>query len=339
MAVPNKPDLKPKKISDLQLDAKNPRLPEHLHTATQPEILEYMQKEYDLIRIARSISLHGYYPSEPVIALRKDLVVVEGNRRLATLKTLTAPIPADIQRRDEWTEFSLSKKIPTEIPTVLVNAREDVAPIIGYRHIAGIEPWEPWAKARYIASLIDESNYDFSVVAEIVAEDEGEVRAQYRNYRIVRSGEKHGVQTKGITDSFGVFTRAMNAPSLREFIGADAPAATRKGGEAVPKRKAPELKELSEWLFGDKAVINESRDLTRLGKVVATKEGLGTLRETRDLDEAEIAAGGKRDRLVKRLSTAASNLEKACDDFQRYRKDDDVGQILIRCKKALAALK
>jgi len=62
------------------------------------------------------------------------------------------------------------------------------------------------------------------------------------------------------------------------------------------------------------------------------------LRKTGDLNEAEIAAGGKKERLLKRLLAAASNLEKAAEDFKSYKKDETVLQLRSRCKTALDVL-
>ena len=336
------PDPEYKLVSELQLDKLNPRLPESFRDASQEAILTHMQREYDLIRLGRSIALHGYFPSEALIAVKEKgkLVVVEGNRRLATLLTLgSLPDAANIERHEAWLELAKSKLVPDKVPVVVAATRDQVAPIIGYRHIAGIEPWDPWAKARYIGWMIDEQGHNFEALAEIVSEEAAEVRAIYRNYRLLKGAkEKFKIDTKPAEASFGVFTRTMNSGPIKRFMGIDPNATVKPGCNPVPTAQKKSVEELLGWMFGEKRVVTESRDITRLGTILSNPDGVSTLRKTGDLNEAEIAAGGKKERLLKRLLAAASNLEKAAEDFKSYKKDETVLQLRSRCKTALDVL-
>ena len=65
--------------------------------------------------------------------------------------------------------------------------------------------------------------------------------------------------------------------------------------------------------------------------------GLG-LKETRDLEESFIAAGGLRERLIRRLTNAHNNLDAAREDLVAYYDDEDVQRLLSRCKQALQRL-
>src|SRR4051812_44936650 len=78
-------------IVDLWLDVKNPRLPEDLAPRTQEQLAEHIANEYNTIDVARSMVEHGYFDSEPLVAIKSGgkLIVVEGNRRLTALKVLT----------------------------------------------------------------------------------------------------------------------------------------------------------------------------------------------------------------------------------------------------------
>jgi hypothetical protein len=62
----------------------------------QDTLLKYVTENYDLLSLAISISTYGYFTSEPLIALREEgqYIVVEGNRRLATLLLLADPARA-----------------------------------------------------------------------------------------------------------------------------------------------------------------------------------------------------------------------------------------------------
>lgn len=334
------PDPTRRKIKDLDLDPDNPRLPDDLHRATQPAILKHMQEHYDLLRLANSIAQNGFYPSEPLIAVQsaERLLIVEGNRRLAALRTLGS-VPEGIQHKARWDELSTSDRIPTSVPVLVAKERGDVAAIIGYRHIAGIEPWDPWAKARFIGRLVDDQGKTYEEVSEIVSESVGDVTAAYRNYRIIVEANKRGLETAKAESEYGVFSRAMTSSPLKKFVGIGPGVSVKPKKNVLPRDKKKELGELFDWMFGDNPVIKESRDITKLGKVVDSKEGLQVLRKTGDLEEAEIASGGRLERLLKRLSGAAVQLEKADEDFEKYGSDDEVQSLLGRCRRALNKLR
>ena len=108
--------------------------------------------------------------------------------------------------------------------------------------------------------------------------------------------------------------------------------------DVVPNDNADELRELLSWLFGNDRVITDSRDISKLGRVVETEDGLNVLRETRDLNEADIASGGLKHRLIERLRRAASSLQNAEEDLPNYLDDDEVLRYLDECKDALNVL-
>jgi hypothetical protein len=131
----------------------------------------------------------------------------------------------------------------------------------------------------------------------------------------------------------------MNSVALREHIGVPAGSDSKRPKTPVSRTKKAEVKELFSWLFGDTAVIEESRDIGTLAKVVGSADGLRALRETQSLEDAEVASGGRRNQIVKRLSLAASNLERAVEDFKKYSDDSDVKNLVGRCRRAFNALR
>jgi hypothetical protein len=336
------------KAGDLNLDEENPRLPEDLAQRTQKALLAWMANEYNTIEVARSIAVHGFFDSEPLIAVKEKgkLVIVEGNRRLTALKLLLdAKLreSLELDEADLWEELANESDLEDSFPVVVAKNRNEVAPIIGYRHIAGVEPWDPWAKARFIANQVEVQKKSFSKVAAIVGEREADVRAHYRNYRlIVDSREKLKLSTERVTKKFGIFTRAMNSPALRAHMGAPAPNEIAVGRATLSRNKKDEVKEVFGWLFGDggkSAVITDSRQISELGDVLASPAALKVLRSTGDLEEALLASGGAKTRLIKRLRTALQALERAQPDIGKFASDPEVNTILDRCSEIVGKLK
>lgn len=336
------------KLDRLLLDPENPRLGRSLADRSQEEMLRYIERRYDPITVARSVATHGYFPSEPLIVIPAEggkFTAVEGNRRLVALKLLSDEAARATlgRRRREWDKLAERAELPARgLPVVKVESREEVAPIIGYRHIAGIEEWEPYPKSVFIAQFIDKEGLSFADVAELVGESEGDVRASYRDYSVVEQArEKFGLDTSRVESKFGVFTRAMESAPLRNYIGAPTPGAVRGGYWPMPSTKAGQAAEVFSWLFGDSnndPVVSDSRHVPDLGKAIRTEEGLETLRVTRDLDAALEAAAGSRTRLLSRLSRANNALQAARQDIGSYSKDAEVRAAVEACVSSAAEL-
>lgn len=334
-------------VDDLLLDDENPRLPENHKSKTQKALLEWMANEYNTVEVAKSIAEHGYFDSEPMIAIEagNKYKVVEGNRRLTALKLLLDDHlreSLDLEEEDEWEKLANAGEIEDRYTIQVAKNRKTVAPIIGYRHIAGIEPWEPWAKARFIARQVEQEKQSFAEVARIVGEEESEVRAHYRNYRIAIDAERTlKISADRVKKNFGIFTRAMNSVGLREHMGAPAPNEVRPRKRVLKKQKRKAVTEVFSWLFGHNdvnPVISESRQISELGQVVASPEALDVLRETRNLEDALMTSGGIRVRLLRHLASACRSLEKAELDIANYRDDIEVRQAVQECSAALTRL-
>lgn len=331
-------------LDALHLDPENPRLPAEMQGRSEPELLTYIADAFNAVEVGRSIARYGFFPSEPLIAVNENgtYTIVEGNRRLVALKLLAAPKKAEpLKEAAEWHELSKAAQSVKTVPVVIAQTREEVAPIIGYRHISGIQPWDPFAKARFIAGLVDR-NMSMDQVADIVGETRTNVASHYRNHQIIKqASDQFNIDTQKVEDEFGVFTRAMSQVALREYIGAPAPAQVTQGIMPIPASKVTNTEELFSWLFGDdtnRSVIRESRDIRQLGDVLRSPNGVEVLKVTRSLEEAELAAGGPRDRLLTLLMRASSNLAAAQHDILEYAGDSEVQGLVGEIRERLEAL-
>jgi hypothetical protein len=338
-------------VGDLQLDARNPRLPENIQSGSPDDLLRHIAVHYEPLEIGRSIARHGYFPSEPIIVVKEggENIVVEGNRRVVALQLLADPDrAADLELEDaiEWAQLASEEsfELPTDIPSVVAKSREAVAPILGFRHISGIEPWEPWAQARFLSSFIDTEGKSFEESAALVGETERAVRESYRNYRVARQMAEFGIDITEIINRFGVFTRAMQDTGIREFLKGPIAPDVKSGAKPLPNsaKSRANAKDLAKWVFGagpeEPPLFTDSRKLSELGLALQSKEGLKELRETGDLEAAFSLAGGLRNRLLERLNRAASSLAAAKTDIDEYRDDEDVQTALSLCDSHLRAL-
>lgn len=335
----------------LDLDWANPRLAEPLRhqEVTQQELALYIDKHHDVLRVARSIDSHGFFVSEPLIAVPEGgrYVVVEGNRRLVALKGLAEPAlrSALVKQTSGWTRLGT---IPAdaEIPVVVVNDRSQVDALLGFRHISGIEPWDPFAQARFIAELVGR-NDDFAQVAQIVGRTETEIRSMYRDYDIVEQAKtEFDIDTSRVERSFGVFNAAMGFVKLRSYIGAPAPREVDVEVYPVPEDRQDKVSRLFEYLFGDERgrgrVITDSRQLRQLARVLSDDTGAAerTLRSTRDLQAAVDATVSHEEGARTQLQKASRALKEARDHIANNGFSAESLELLLTdCESALEAVK
>ena len=75
-------------VTRLRLDHKNPRLLEQSESTNDSAIIGRLFRGAELDELLQSISTNGYLDIEPLVVTgdAEDLVVLEGNRRLAALR-------------------------------------------------------------------------------------------------------------------------------------------------------------------------------------------------------------------------------------------------------------
>jgi ParB-like chromosome segregation protein Spo0J len=339
-------------LRDLLLDPYNPRLPAEMQGEDQEELAVHLELGFDAMTVAESIASHGYFGSEPLIVIAADhpgkWLVVEGNRRLTALLGLVdAKVRSQFANPGPWEPLAeqASLSYDDQVPVVVLPDRAAATPIIGFRHISGILQWQPYAQARYIARLVDEEGMKFREVAEMIGVDRTKVGNLYRDQAIASQARDMGIETGPLEESFSLLTVAMSTPKLRAHIEAPLGSQMAPGQPPIPQERESELRELVTWLYGDgeaEPVIGESRDISKLGNVVASQTGLGALREGSTLEMAiqkvKDADANPKQRLLLRLRTGKNSLSAALDDIDEFTDDADVADAVDEARAAADAL-
>lgn len=221
------------KVTSLELDARNPRIPAGPRLLDTRELIAELVQHDDVLDIAKSIAARGYYPSEVMIGLEEGgkKIILEGNRRLAALKLLISQEAApDASKRrfkelaDNMDLFAIEK-----VPVVFAPSRKAAAPLIANRHtITQIQTWSPVQQARYFRSLVD-AGTSVAEVARAVGFTQGHVAEFLRSdlmYQVACSLEDlpKDVQAK-VHDprSFSASTidRLLDNKGVRDWLGID----------------------------------------------------------------------------------------------------------------------
>ena len=328
-------------LANLRLDPENPRLPRDHVWSSEPEssLLAQFYSRYNLIELAYSIADKGFTPrhAEALLVIadpdhEHQYIVVEGNRRLATLKLLTSQrYRHDVRAGSVWTELA-EKAAAHELdpaPVVIYQNRDSLNDYLGFRHITGPTPWRPEAKARFIARLL-RTGETIGEVARRIGSNHRTVRRLAEAHAIYTQALEGEIPTEQVEAAFGVFYNALDQPGIRSFLdlGRQSEIQTLPISPICDKHLG-NLEQLIGLLYGHDAealdkVIGESRDLKMLGEVLEDERGRRNLLVDRDLERAWRVIGGGRKDLMALLTGAYSRLAEANGQANEYREDKDI---------------
>lgn len=340
-------------VGKLLLDPDNPRLPEDSQGATQSKLLEVLFEDFDLEELAFSMAQNGYFDEEPMVAVRKvakksgskdgEYIVVEGNRRLATIKILL-----DLEARKQlgihnWP--SLQKEVAEDLsalPVIVYDSRDDVLPYLGVRHISGIKRWDTYAKARYVANMV-QAGYDMDVIQQQIGDRQNSARKHYLCYKLAEQvRDNFDFDLGPVKENFSFLMLATGQGSIKRYLGLPVKLAEANLEEPISKAKLRELKNLFSFVFGEgKAkppVITESRDITNyLSAVLASEKATSFLVSRRNLESAYELSDGEEVMIRKYLSQANSKLEAVLGIVHRHRTADILEEIK-KCSETVRQL-
>ena len=158
----------------LDLDTRNPRLTRELgEDASQEKVIAKLWQLFALDELALSICSNGFWRNEPLYAVKTGTryTVIEGNRRLATVKILLdSKLRSQLKATDLPVAPPAVLKTLHELPVVVYPSRELAWPLLGFRHINGPVKWDPWAKARYIQQVHETHGVPLSQIAKRIGD-------------------------------------------------------------------------------------------------------------------------------------------------------------------------
>jgi len=218
-------------VVSVLLDAQNPRIPELGHQATQREIVAELVHNDAVYELARDIATLGYFPTETLICVEEDenLVVVEGNRRLASLKLLLSPelAPSEfVSRFRKLSKYLPPSAIVKKVSVLVAPSRSQAAPLIMNKHTqTGIRRWEPIQQARYVSMLLS-TGVSLDQLADATGFSKGDLVKNLRIHSMYEIASRLSFDSKtaeGVKNprKFNISTleRVVDNPEMRKFMG------------------------------------------------------------------------------------------------------------------------
>lgn len=318
------PEFKDFAISELELDRENPRLPTRLVGSGEDEILRYLALRTNIEELITSIGENDFFPGEAIVVTKSEATdglytVLEGNRRLTALKLLLDPeLAASISRGGVLAAVEKAQNRPDHVPAYEVGRREDVLQYLGFRHISGVQRWEPLAKARYLKMLYQQAQGDPDMRYRQIAGEIGSRRDTVRKnldalaaYEVVVENSFFDIPDLDEESfHFGVFYTALSNSMIADFTGAKNDPVQNPQNLSV---KA--IREVTIWMFqkdeNKKTRLGESRNIYKLAAVVSTPRALAMLRDGATLDDARKETPDLQNEFIREIETATSHVEAA----------------------------
>ncbi len=297
-------------VRRLRLDRHNPRLVGQDDDASEESIIARLYRSAELDELLQSVSTNGYLDIEPLVGVREPnngvLTVLEGNRRLATLRllqdaNLVGRINSSQNLRISVPEVDDSLR-PTlqKVSVHLVASREDARAFIGFKHINGPAKWDAYAKARFAAAwykATKKDGTDLQQIANAIGDRHDTIKRMVSAIYVL--DQARAEQLFDVEDcytrkfNFSHLYTALSRSQYMTYLGLSAAWSRHDPTpEQIPGEKLNELRKVLTWVYGSKkdakppVVQTQNPDIKLLGEVLANAEGRHVLEETGNLKEA-----------------------------------------------------
>jgi hypothetical protein len=321
-------------IIDLHLDGSNPRLGAQAgRFKNETDILDAVVNVYGVDDVLSSIAVNGYFEAEPLVGVRMNqpgqIRIAEGNRRLAACLILAGDERArnHEKRSRDYQKLQKQHRQPpvTHVPVQVHDGPKGLLAYLGVRHIAAAQPWDSYAKAAWIAKVIEESNLTLNDVSQMIGDQHGTVGRTLEGFYFVNQliGAAQFTPSDSLRPGRGsnpeypfswVYT-ALGYGPIRHWLGlGDLSSGKDKTPIPQKKEKLDDAGELLTFLFGSKnksrrAAITDSRQIASLARAVADPESRRLLKRGKTIEEVTKLLKPAKERVADGLFDAQQALQ------------------------------
>ncbi|OWW18437.1 helix-turn-helix transcriptional regulator [Noviherbaspirillum denitrificans] len=321
----------------LEFDRQNPRLlnGNDYSTSNDEDIISALNEISPLDEVITSICTNTYLDFEPLIVMGPNggpYRVLEGNRRLASIKLIKDPdlaakcrislprIRADVRRSVE------------KVTVWRVDKESDAQAFIGFKHINGPSRWDAYAKARFVSDWYKrerENGLTIDQIARQLGDDNDTIRAYISSIFVLEQAEGRKLfdiknrYNKG-KFAFSHLYTALGRTEYQDFLGLDKGWSKEPVTSPVPRANEGKLKEVLLYLYGDKRddaqplVKSQNPDLKHVGEVIAHPVALERIRTGEKLSVAYNEVRSPYDVFSEVLAQAHVRLSSVIDALPKY---------------------
>lgn len=340
------------RLDELALDLENPRFG-LIDAGSEPEALGILAGRADLRELWNSINERGFERYEPLVAFQASddaYTVVEGNRRLAAVKTLRDPAQLAGSRLTPPEMTAIAEETTRTLPVVIVDRRDDADDYIGFKHINGPSTWGALAKAKFAVKLFekmpsqtDDGDTRIQNLSRRLGDSRQLILRSLVAYKVFEQALKYEMLDQDrVSDNsldFSHLYTMLQNPGARSYLGlGDAPLTEDLvRDDPIPSSHRTQLSNMMRWLFGykeiDPVIKRQGTDRPKLTKILSSLSATITLESTGDFDRAADEAGFKTDNWldgVVRLNTLSKNVVDGVTDLPESLEPEMVMRALER---------
>ena len=286
--------------ANLVFDKENPRMVEFgVNQYSEEQLINLLWKEMAVEELVMSILALGFFDHEPLYVMRREdgkLIVLEGNRRLAAIRSILNPAIVMGERMKKFEGRitpEIRNKLENGIPVIVLAGRQDAWRLLGFKHVNGPAKWGSYAKAKYIVDIHRNFHITLEQIAEQIGDTNKTVYKLYQGFMVIEQAEKNAefsmddIKTSRLYYSH-LYT-ALGYEKFRTYLG------ITEGADIntpVPPEKYHSLQEVMDWIYGSKKrgveplVRTQNPDLKRFVGVLDNKQSVAALRMGRSLEVA-----------------------------------------------------
>ncbi|EKO3416132.1 ParB N-terminal domain-containing protein [Vibrio fluvialis] len=246
---------------------------------------------------------------KPIGESGKEFVVIEGNRRLATLKTLIADYAEGFDVGNIDTDILKNKKIDVVVYDQVGNQdSESYLLLMGLRHVTKVKDWGEFEESELVHELNTKYSLTFSEISDRLGMGLQQVKRRVNTFvamQLYKKDPEFGDQFSA--KMAPVFHELMASPDMRNWLGWDE---TKK--EFV---NTDNLHRFFGWMSkiddNDEPIIKVRDDIRTLKKLINDEEALMVMEDERNIMEAyERSLSVTKEGVKKAISSLKSNVDK-----------------------------
>ncbi len=326
-------------LSSLYLDPNNYRFvhhPDYQHVPEEHLVSDDVQRRtrrlilgkgaINVTDLINSFMQNGWLDVESIQVRKlsnRRFLVVEGNRRVATLEHLRA----------RWEESTgqlgnLDSEVFSNIPCIEYSGTDEVHHLVvmGLHHISGKKHWPAINQARLMKRLRDDFSLNADAICKSLAISKRAFNLSLRTLALVETYRASDYGDQFTSDMFNLFREVLKAPAMRSWLQWDDKREQANDKENIARlfswlSREPELDEQDNNAASDPAITTGAQ-VRELAKFIKDPTAVKRLDETRSLQQATLSS----DLLIKNEIDSALK-----------RLDGDVGRLFQLSAKMSAA--
>lgn len=339
-------------LDSLLLDKNNPRFGFKDPEAGQAQILDRIVEKFGVDDVLSSLAVNGYFEAEPIVCRQQGdsdrFIVVEGNRRLAACLMIAQDHRAMNQAsrgkefQDLWKENGSPSIEP--VPAIVFEESEQdktILSFLGVRHIASSQPWDSYAKAAWVAHVVEAGELEIEEVAKMIGDRHKTVSRLLEGYYLVEQlvREDEFVPEDSIRKGRGSVTQypfswvytILGYKNVRKFLAIGEASAHR---DPLTKSSLENGGILLRAMFGDRSIgrnaaVEDSRKLRMLADALGSAEKLLLIQAGKTVDEIEVLTQPVEQRLAQGLGSIRDTLRDLIARLHEKDVDQETAENLV----------